>query len=402
MEKRDSNGLVLLGRCFFILLFYFIYYFYYLSHLFIISLPPPCTCTHRLANACFYVPFSFVFSPDLRDLAWHLGPMADRAKDPEPGGLISPYPATVSRSDTKDGGSKRRSSASSSSSSSPRVETAAEDTAVSSWWFASTAIPLLAATTGPLSNVLSIAALVTPWRVALLDNGQLPLGTDDNGVGIPDPHWYFDLSHYPFSPSPPQQLTSHREIILNALSLACGFTGNFFLLLNFTGRVRYIVALPLSIIFWVLSSIIVRSAKPTLLLLEIVADPFSLTSSSPSPRPCTSMTRPSAPARFTHKVSGMLCWRPSCTLPAASCSSLTCSAMCAGTTRSGSTSTTTSVRSFSKPCCFSSGWLLVQVSTRGSRAGPTRTHCTLPMWYVRNGEVEVLEQPIYTDVISPS
>ena len=48
---------------------------------------------------------------------------------------------------------------------------------MSSWWFASTAIPLLAATTGPLSNVLSIAALVTPWRVALPDNGQLPLGS---------------------------------------------------------------------------------------------------------------------------------------------------------------------------------------------------------------------------------
>ncbi|CAK7208518.1 Potassium channel [Sporothrix bragantina] len=124
------------------------------------------------------------------------------------------------------------------SSSSPAAEEggqAADETAISSWWFASTAIPLLAATTGPLSNVLSIAALVTPWRVALPDNGQLPLGIDDNGVGIKDPHW---------------------EIILNALSLACGFTGNFFLLLNFTGRVRYIVALPLSIVFWVLSSFI--------------------------------------------------------------------------------------------------------------------------------------------------
>ncbi|KAK4889676.1 Potassium channel [Elasticomyces elasticus] len=34
-----------------------------------------------------------------------------------------------------------------------------------SWWFASTAIPLLAATIGPLANVLSIAALVTYWQV---------------------------------------------------------------------------------------------------------------------------------------------------------------------------------------------------------------------------------------------
>lgn len=29
------------------------------------------------------------------------------------------------------------------------------------WWFCSTAIPLLAATIGPLANVMSIAALVT-------------------------------------------------------------------------------------------------------------------------------------------------------------------------------------------------------------------------------------------------
>ena len=54
------------------------------------------------------------------------------------------------------------------------------------WWFASTAIPLLAATIGPLANVLSIAALVNKWRVTLPDNGQLPEGTDDNGVGIPE------------------------------------------------------------------------------------------------------------------------------------------------------------------------------------------------------------------------
>lgn len=105
-----------------------------------------------------------------------------------------------------------------------------------SWWFASTAIPLLAATIGPMSNVLSIAALVTPWRVSLPDNGTLPAGTDDNGVGLPDPHW---------------------EIVLNACSLAFGFAGNVFLLLNFTGRVRYIISLPLSIIFWFLASGIV-------------------------------------------------------------------------------------------------------------------------------------------------
>lgn len=97
------------------------------------------------------------------------------------------------------------------------------------WWFASTAIPLLAATIGPLGNVLSIAALVSKWRDSLPNNGQLPEGTDDAGIGIPDPEW---------------------EVILNAVSLACGFFGNFCLLLNFTKRVRYIIALPATIISW--------------------------------------------------------------------------------------------------------------------------------------------------------
>lgn len=41
-----------------------------------------------------------------------------------------------------------------------------------------------------------------------------------------------------------------RELVLNAVSLACGFVGNFFLLCNFTKRVRYIISLPMSIIFW--------------------------------------------------------------------------------------------------------------------------------------------------------
>lgn len=57
------------------------------------------------------------------------------------------------------------------------------------WWFASTAIPLLAATIGPLANVLSITALVSKWRDRLPNNGQLPEGSDVYGVGIPDPRW---------------------------------------------------------------------------------------------------------------------------------------------------------------------------------------------------------------------
>ncbi|TVY47555.1 Outward-rectifier potassium channel TOK1, partial [Lachnellula cervina] len=101
------------------------------------------------------------------------------------------------------------------------------------WWFASTAIPLVAATLGPLANVLSIAALVSKWRVELPNNGQLPEGTDDAGTDIPDPHW---------------------ELVLNAISLALGFFGNFCLLLNFTRRVRYIIALPATIISWYIAT----------------------------------------------------------------------------------------------------------------------------------------------------
>ncbi|KAI9807686.1 MAG: hypothetical protein M1825_005627 [Sarcosagium campestre] len=97
------------------------------------------------------------------------------------------------------------------------------------WWFASTAIPLLAATTGPLANMLSIAALVSKWRC------DKPTGHDYDCIGFADPRWC---------------------IALNAASLICGFVGNFFLLLNFTRRVRYIIALPMTIVLWYIATAI--------------------------------------------------------------------------------------------------------------------------------------------------
>jgi potassium channel subfamily K, other eukaryote len=54
------------------------------------------------------------------------------------------------------------------------------------WWFASTAIPLMAAALGPLANVMSIAALVTSWRMNYDPNYP---GVDDQAIGYPDPHW---------------------------------------------------------------------------------------------------------------------------------------------------------------------------------------------------------------------
>ena len=57
----------------------------------------------------------------------------------------------------------------------------------SDWWFASTAIPLLAATLAPLANVLSICALVTSWRQSVLVDGQIV--ADFDGIPFPDPKW---------------------------------------------------------------------------------------------------------------------------------------------------------------------------------------------------------------------
>ena len=57
----------------------------------------------------------------------------------------------------------------------------------SDWWFASTGIPLMAATLGPLANVSSIAALVTPWRQSNIVDGQQL--SDYDGVPFADPRW---------------------------------------------------------------------------------------------------------------------------------------------------------------------------------------------------------------------
>ncbi|KAL4737691.1 hypothetical protein BDV11DRAFT_206602 [Aspergillus similis] len=96
------------------------------------------------------------------------------------------------------------------------------------WWFASTAIPLVAATTGPVANLMSIIALVCPWRNEVHADEQ-----SANGM-----------------------LVEIGCIALNATSLACGLVGNLFLLCNFTRIVRYIIALPMSIVLWMSSTAI--------------------------------------------------------------------------------------------------------------------------------------------------
>lgn len=49
----------------------------------------------------------------------------------------------------------------------------------------------------------------------------------------------------------------YRVTAMNAVSLFCGVVGNMFLLLNFTQTVRYIIALPVTIVSWFLATGIV-------------------------------------------------------------------------------------------------------------------------------------------------
>jgi potassium channel subfamily K len=92
-------------------------------------------------------------------------------------------------------------------------------------------VPLLAATLGPLANVLSIGAMVTSWRVDRTDpsNPKGDLLPPLQGIPIHDPEWCYWI---------------------NLASLILGFVGNFFLLLNFTGRIRYIISLPMTVLLW--------------------------------------------------------------------------------------------------------------------------------------------------------
>lgn len=92
-------------------------------------------------------------------------------------------------------------------------------------------LPNLIKIIGPFANVLSIAALVSYWRENLAaDGSQL------YGITIKDPHW---------------------ATALNVASLATGYVGNFFLFCNFTQRIRYMIALPATVVLWFISAFLV-------------------------------------------------------------------------------------------------------------------------------------------------
>ncbi|KAH0844059.1 hypothetical protein AYO21_02185 [Fonsecaea monophora] len=100
------------------------------------------------------------------------------------------------------------------------------------WWYASTGVPLVAGTFGPMANAFSICALVENWRVEIP-----PGGTEEHGIDIKDPGWL---------------------IAVNAVSLAFALVANMSLLLNMARRVPFRIAQPITIAgFWIASVLLI-------------------------------------------------------------------------------------------------------------------------------------------------
>ncbi|GAB1199294.1 hypothetical protein APSETT444_008640 [Aspergillus pseudonomiae] len=72
------------------------------------------------------------------------------------------------------------------------------------WWFASTSIPLMAATTSPFANVMSVIALAMSWRSEIHPEQQDPEGNPVQTL-LPDPRCSV---HIYASPIPPNQTYS--------------------------------------------------------------------------------------------------------------------------------------------------------------------------------------------------
>ncbi|KLU92170.1 hypothetical protein MAPG_11116 [Magnaporthiopsis poae ATCC 64411] len=97
------------------------------------------------------------------------------------------------------------------------------------WWFASSAFPMIAGTLGPVASAFSICALVQPWRQHLAPGADVNLAPF-----VADPSWL---------------------IVVNAIQLVVAIVANLFLLLNMAKRVRFTVAMPITIVGWYLSAI---------------------------------------------------------------------------------------------------------------------------------------------------
>lgn len=70
-------------------------------------------------------------------------------------------------------------------------------------------------------------------------------------------------------PEPGLSNMATRIYALNSVSLVCGLVGNAFLLFNFTQIVRYIIALPVTIILWFIATGIVSNASNSLISVRL-------------------------------------------------------------------------------------------------------------------------------------
>lgn len=91
------------------------------------------------------------------------------------------------------------------------------------WFILSSYFPLAALCLGPLANMISIAALVDKWRM------------DEAGNYVSDPKWV---------------------IAINSLSIVFGTISDISLIMNFSRNLNYIVAQIVSIIGWLIASVL--------------------------------------------------------------------------------------------------------------------------------------------------
>ncbi|KAH8703513.1 putative potassium channel [Talaromyces proteolyticus] len=119
------------------------------------------------------------------------------------------------------------------------------------WWYASTEIPLIAATFGPMANAFSVCSLSQHWREIVKPGGP-PI---DQAETLPDPP---------------------TIIALNAVSLVAALIANFCLLMTMTQRMSFSIAQPIVIVGWYISSILL-----TIILIIAARDVASQSQTAP-------------------------------------------------------------------------------------------------------------------------
>ncbi|KAF8417491.1 hypothetical protein EV426DRAFT_705359 [Tirmania nivea] len=127
-------------------------------------------------------------------------------------------------------------------------------------WFSSTGCPLIAATLGPVANLLSVCALIDGFRVSATNRADHES----------DPHWAYAI---------------------NGLSLFLGLAANIALLLTLFRLAPYRLLQPFTAICWLLSALLLL----TLIIVFIHAPTLNPHSLNSSPLP----PGPEAPRRLT-------------------------------------------------------------------------------------------------------